>query len=547
MPTTLEMEMEKEVALLGRPPLGVRSTWASKPVTLSGTFTPGEWTGAGVMSMPDGFIWVKNDANFLYLALDLVKDTGKSPGVGDYFWLSFDVDRDHTITAKEDVNYGIYPSLPVRLGRQFYLGPGTWTGILPGPSASAVQQGFGATPKSATPHRIWELKIAFSEIGVTLSKSTLPVLRFGLRVSSTTPSFTTDFPPSFYANFTALHEIYLATSPEVLYPLGTEGPVIAGVGLIPFTTIAGGRATTAASYNPHVVNAAFGGVVNFTYNRPNVAAAWAAGARRYKILHRAGTTGTFVALRRNWTNYRWTGSTFVLESFGPDAQDRYELKDPSLDYSTKDLLFQMDTAGWTGAPALATGLHEWQVNFFKDDGSPVKVPAQTLQLFVDNTLPEVQILDVTYKGASVAPCSIVNIDEASPEPVKVRFRAYDAEGDLNSFTLQAYYGGPSTSPMDLVPGGVVNYPGSGLWNGVTNQSIDAPMAPKRFPPVSCAYQIRLGAYARVTDGYHYTGYAESDYHATFQRPGVAPFALAKALEVPFGLAVDPERRGARLG
>ena len=104
--------------------------------------------------MPGGFIMVKNDANFLYLALDLVSDTGNTPGVGDYFWLSFDNDRNAAITSNFDVNYGIYPSLPIKIARQNYLGAGTWTGILGGLSSSATAQGFSATPTfgGSAPH-----------------------------------------------------------------------------------------------------------------------------------------------------------------------------------------------------------------------------------------------------------------------------------------------------------------------------------------------------------------------------------------------------------
>src|SRR4029434_6377242 len=111
-------------------------------------------------------VLVKNDATFLYLAVDLVADTGSSPGVGDYFWLSFDVDRSGSITPNLDLNYGIYPTLPIHIGRQLYLGPGSWTGLLSTPSLAAAQQGFSATPASAVPHRIWEVRIPLSEIGI---------------------------------------------------------------------------------------------------------------------------------------------------------------------------------------------------------------------------------------------------------------------------------------------------------------------------------------------------------------------------------------------
>jgi hypothetical protein len=518
----------------------VHSVWASTVPSISGTFTPGEWTSAGTMPMPGGFIMVKNDANFLYVALDLISDTGNTPGVGDYFWLTFDTDRNAAITPNFDVNYGIYPSLPIKIARQNYVGPGAWTGILGGLTTSATAQGFSATPHSATPHRIWEIRIALSEIGIaSLASMILPYVRFGLRVSSSSPAVTTDFPPAFYTNFLNLNEIYLATGPDSVYPPGTAGPVIGGVGLIPFTTISGGRATTAAPYVPTVTNAAFGGVLNFIYNRPTIQALWAAGARKYLVKHRFGTSGALTNMRKTWVNYRWTGATYVLDSFGPGADDTYPLMDPALDYSTKDLLFQWDTAGG-GEP---TGTHQFQVEFHTAAGAVVAAPVQTLELFVDNAQPDLQLFAMTYKGATVAPCSIVDITETA-DPVKIHFRAFDAQGDLLSFAMYGYYGGPGTPPMNLLPAGMGNYPG-GLWNGVADQWIDCPMRTSApitpvFPPVSCAYQIRLSATPRVTNGYSYIGYNEVTTHVTFRRPGVPSFATPKRLIAPFGFKPDPE-------
>ncbi|HJW38091.1 MAG TPA: hypothetical protein VJ420_05710 [Candidatus Udaeobacter sp.] len=517
----------------------VTSKWAVTAPALTGTFSPGEWTVSGVLPMPGGFIHVKNDASFLYLAIDITNDTGQSPGVGDYFWLSFDVDRSGSITPHFDVNYGIYPSLPIKIAKQYYLGPGTWTGILGGFTPSKAQHGFAASPHSGTPHRIWEMRIALSELGiVALGAMTLPYVRFGLRVASTTPSFVTDFPPSFFTNFASLHTIYLATGPDPVYPPGTAGPVIGGVGLIPFTTITGGRATTAPGYYPPVTDAAFGSVLNFIYNRPTIQSLWAAGARRYAIVHRFGSSGSFTALRRTWSNYRWNGTTYVLDPFGPDASDTYELKDPTFDYSTKDLLFQLNTTGGSGDPAIPTGIHEFQVQFHKAGGGAVASPPQTLQLYVDNALPELQIYEIRYMGATVAPCSIVDIAETA-DPVQVHFRAFDPEGDLLTFALYAYYGGPFTPAINLLPAGMGAYPG-GNWQGVADQWINCPVTPDKFPPVSCAYQFRLWCTPRVTNGYNYIGYNEVTSHVTFRRPGVPPFAVAKQLVVPFGFKPSPE-------
>ena len=67
------------VNLKGQLMASVHSVWASTIPSISGTFTAGEWSSAGTLPMPGGYIMVKNDANFLYLALDLVSDTGNTP------------------------------------------------------------------------------------------------------------------------------------------------------------------------------------------------------------------------------------------------------------------------------------------------------------------------------------------------------------------------------------------------------------------------------------------------------------------------------------
>lgn len=383
----------------------VRSGWAASPPLVSGTFSPGEWAGAGTLRIPAGVLMVKNDNQYLYLAMDLVGDTGSSPGVGDYFWLSFDVDGNRGITPNTDVNYGIYPTLPIRIGRQYYLGPGTWTGLLPGPSTSIARQGFAASPTSATPHRIWEMRIDLAEVGIHLTgTTTLSILGFGLRVSSNSPVFTYDFPANFYTNFAGLHEIALSLGPDT-YPPGTAGVVIGGVGVIPATVIVGGRATTAPAYVPYVQNAAFGGNMNLIGNRVTLQSLWSGGARKYRVLHRVGSSGAYAPILQSWSNYRWTGTTFVLEPFGPDADNKYTMLNPALDYSIDDLLLQWASNGFL------TGIHEFQVEFFNGGGGAVPSPAQTLQLYLDNNLPDLRIFGLRYRGADILPCAIVEVLE----------------------------------------------------------------------------------------------------------------------------------------
>ncbi len=100
-----------------------KSEWAQNPIDLNKPRNSGDWEDAGTLKFTKGTVLAKNDAKFLYLALDLTEDKGNDAGTNDYFWLSFDVNRDRAITSNQDVNYGLYPGQPNKLGKQLYLGP----------------------------------------------------------------------------------------------------------------------------------------------------------------------------------------------------------------------------------------------------------------------------------------------------------------------------------------------------------------------------------------------------------------------------------------
>jgi hypothetical protein len=521
----------------------VRSTWATSPIALNGVLTAPEWAGAGIMRIPAGFLMVKNDNNFLYVALDLVGDQGADPGVGDYFWFSVDNDQNRAITPNRDVNYGIYPTLPIRIGRQYYLGPGSWTGLLHTPSPAAARNGFGSSPHSAAPHRIWEMRLPLAEIGIaSLGTHPNPVIRFGLRVASSNPAFTFDFPAGFFTGFANLHEILLTATPPL--PGGLAGPVLGGVGLIPATQIVGGYATTAPTYYLHVDEAAFGGNLNVIGNRTTLQGLWAAGARKYRILHRAGTAGAFTPLLQSWQNYRWNGSTYVLESFAWDAEQKYPMVNPSDDFSIDDLLAQWNTVG-------AMGIHELQAQFFRSDGTPVPSAAQTLSLMIDNNLPLMDIVQVLHNGAPVSACAMETMTSAS-DGVQARITARDLEGHLKDFTLTAHWGDGASATIfsDAYP---AHRNPAHQWAGVTSLVVPAG---EWVPPVTCAYQFRLSAHPRVTNGYTYIGYVEDTYHVTLIKPGGPAAAVMTRLiehRLPFGQSIEgasptpgsePEKLGA---
>ena len=87
----------------------VKSTWATNKIIPGGVLSSREWSGAGRMPIPAGYMMVKNNAEFLYVALDMVRDQGRDPGTGDYFWFSVDVNGNRQITPRTDINYGVPP------------------------------------------------------------------------------------------------------------------------------------------------------------------------------------------------------------------------------------------------------------------------------------------------------------------------------------------------------------------------------------------------------------------------------------------------------
>ena len=169
------------------------------------------------------------------------------------------------------------------------------------------------------------------------------------------------------------------------------------------------------------------------------------------------------------------------------------------------------------------------------DGSAVAAPAQTLSLMLDNNLPEVKVVDILHNGVSVPPCTILNL--GNNDGVQIKITAKDAEGNLQAFTLSAYYGaGQSVQIYSDSYASHVNA-ATHKWVGETEKIVPAA---KWVPPITCAYQFRLGATAKVSNGYYYIGYAEDSRHITLIK--TAPLALKLTPKIseqfPIGFGAD---------
>ncbi len=340
-----------------------RSAWADSPIDLDTPLDVGGWEDAGELRFDRGWLLAKNDARFLYLALDVVDDTGDDPGTGDYFWLTFDVNRDRSITANVVLNFGTPPNRPQELGKQFYLGPNRWTGLRE--TGSSVRTEFGPSARSAQHHRIWKFRIDLREISVNLAWPLgTPHTFLGFRVNSTRPPFQAEVPPGFGGDFSQLRQLVLSRRPSI--PAHQLGPVMGSVGLIPTTTLSPeGRATTDPSYYLPVQNAAFGGTLNVLANRTTLRSLWGRGGRKYRVQIQTPGSSRWSDLLSTWTNYRWSASDgeYVLRSFAPTAEGLYTLPDPAHDYSIPDLLVQFPTTSFP------PGLHRLRMAFFRNDPS----------------------------------------------------------------------------------------------------------------------------------------------------------------------------------
>jgi hypothetical protein len=469
------------------------STWAETPIQLTEGLGDAVWAGAGKLTIPGGFLVTKNDAQFLYAALDMISDTGNDSGVGDYFWFTFDKNRSGNITPNVDVNYGQFPNAPNKIGRQFYLGAGTWTGL--STDSTQFKSDFEPSPNNPNPHRVWKFRFKLTELNVSLVPAIFPpYTRFGLKIHSTNPASDIDTPANFWTNFTSLHTLYFSRKPTIDPAL--MGPVMGCVGLIPTTKInASGRATTDPAYFIAANNAAFGGRLNIIGNKVKLDALLAAGARYIKIKYRPGTSGSFSYFRTAWYNYSWNVGLgdYELQAFGPDAANFHPLPLAGVDYSIHDLLFQFDSY------QLTQGIHQFELEFFNAAKVAIATPAQTLTLNIDNTVPEVKINSVKHGAATVDTCAIVQMNSLT-DGIVVNFNAFEPEGNLLSYSVTANWGDGQSASLSSD-----SYtPAKGNWTGVQNQN--APGSGVWVPIATCAHSIDVGAYSRTTNGYGYIHY-----------------------------------------
>ena len=471
------------------------------------------------MAIPHGTLLAQNDANNLYIGLDITAETGAA-NPKDYFQFYVDMNDNGAIDAYRDKLFSIVASNQNRLYMFWVLGPNETTGVLLDQVIpSKLQSGFGPSLLSATAHRQWQISFAFSDLNVTIDPSgPAPAVDFGLLIG-TVGGFLGETPPNTPANFSDFNSIILATAPAIIVPPTSAGPVIAAVGLVGTGDIAAdGYCTITAPYYLNPTAAAFCGTLNLIGNVAELNALWAAGAAKYKVMHRYGATvaaataAAWTPILQAWTNFEVVGANDVWQSFGPDAGGNYTFVNPAIPYTIQNLLFQWDTS------SEPDGVHQFELSFFTAANAPIASTAQVLTLALDNQPPTVELIDILHAGAAVSPCAIVDLTSLT-DGVQLQYEAYDPEGDLYSLALTAdwAHGSSATVYSDSY---AAHASPSHIWRGVTSDT--RPASPAVWvPPITCAYLFEITAWTRTTNGYSYPVIYSQDFQTvTLIRPNV---------------------------
>jgi hypothetical protein len=487
----------------------IARAWAGGSPTIDGVIGAGEWSAGTMTTIQHGKLVTMNDGHFLYVFLDVTDDTGNDPPTlmaGDYYALAVDVDQNHAVTPNIDLDYDACQDGRVFV-KSYYLSASTFTGCQTVGFGSQGAIGFGATPNSATPHRFWEFKLDFQEIGVdpttwTTSSGSNPKVRMNVGTHSDNPPFTTAQPdPNIFPDLTNTFQIDLAIGPS--YPPGTTGPTFAGVGLVPSSYIDSfGYANINITNYYYAKDAPFGGNLN-VFGHWNTLASYP-GAKKYRVLY-SKDGGPYNHLLQTWTNFQWNGTTWVAKAIGPDSDDSYAIPNPADIWYLTNLLISWQSS------LFAEGTYNLKLELLNNGGGVIGavIPSNSLTLKIDNTPPAVKINSVKYGGSDVCACAIVTQGDP-PTGFTFNISATDAEGDLNTYTLYGLTGenvsfGITSDAYDPTH---VGADGAYKWNGVSG--LNTPSTPWRAT-TSCAYTFVLAASGRSQNGYGLL-FPHVDYH-----------------------------------
>jgi hypothetical protein len=225
---------------------------------------------------------------------------------------------------------------------------------------------------------------------------------------------------------------------------------------------------------------------------------------------------------------------WVSESMGPvpygSENNLYQIpykKRPGEIWSYLDRVARFDSQ------LTANGLCKIKINGYVKSGSSLISATSanllldtnygTIVLQIDNTPPIVGIVSMKLNNITQAPCNILNFGSAATDQISVFFKVWDPRGHLREYKLEALYGhNQKVTPIPLTPDkGDDNYDlhSSPSWQGDMNYHVDyTGSVYDSLAMPTCAYQFRLHASKRTTDGYDLIyEWVEDTWHVTIQR------------------------------
>lgn len=167
------------------------------------------------------------------------------------------------------------------------------------------------------------------------------------------------------------------------------------------------------------------------------------------------------------------------------------------------------------SPQLADGVHNFRLKAFNPAYGAIGLtgPGNGLSLRINNKGPTVSILSIARaNGALISECGIVGLT-GPQENLRFRITASHPDGFLDSYSLVALVGRNRYAGLIASDSHAANHSGLASWSGITDTPFDTlpamtALPPKLSPWESCAYQFRLGAWARITNGYGLIFYNE---------------------------------------
>lgn len=267
---------------------------------------------------------------------------------------------------------------------------------------------------------------------------------------------------------------------------------------------------------------------------------------RYKVQYHDGSDWQDVSdpLSNSYYNFVLGGGSWVTVPMGPFHEpapnptlfNLYKLphiEKPGQPWIFPDLIARWDTS------KLANKLYPLRILGFKvgldgktlEESSALIIDPKfgTLSLLIDNSPPVVEIKKIEYEDLSkpdpaveeVKVCSILDFSKAK---LRLSFEARDAQGHLRGYSLAAMFGHnmnvspPPSAPDKAVDSYAAHVDPSRHWNGGTftvEYDSSTTYTPTKMP--KCAYQFRLNAMKRTTNGYGNIFGLEDTVHITLDR------------------------------